>query len=764
MEVKTIVPSSRATIMLIGESPGEVEEACGKPFMGTDGTTLKKTLTQAGIFYGDCIVANTTTHRMKMFEDKKQLYPTLEYKLQLARLRNEISLHNPNIIIALGAIPLWVLCGVKGIKNYRGTILESTLVKGKKVLPVYHPKQVTYDWNLFYQSVMDFRKVSYEALTPDLPKDNQTLIIAPGKKVIIEYLNELYENREKLIISCDLEHTTPGAHISWLGISHSPDFAMSIQFLENRKPCFPESDEIEIWSHIAKLYNSEIKQVYHNAAYDVINLWHNQGVWCRNVHFDTLIAAHIMWPEFPRDLGYLASILLSVPAWKHTSGTQYEHGEYNARDTANTRALYDKMLPLIEADENYKNTFSLEMSELHPAGFMQLQGIDIDIKEKNRLNIEFSTKMKEIESGLSTILKKEINFNSPKQMQELLYVDLGLPTQYKRRKSADEPRKITTDSEALENLYVKTQDPILKLLLEHRKYTKILQFINTEISDEGKVHTSYNICGTTTGRWSSSKSIILDYGSGNLQNIDHRIRTMYKAPRGKVLVQADYVGAEAHLVAHLIQDHKLIKAFDEGLDVHIITASFMYNVPYEEVTKEQRKVAKGIRHATNYSGGPAVVAKKLGISMKEARIISDRFEAITPQLHTWHESIKRDLGANRTLITPLGRKRIFMDRWGDQLFRSAYAFIPQSTIGDLLNISLCDFYEKWKDIDSVGIIMQLHDAIYIWCSPEDASYWGQQLFNSMHRPITLPHTDLYIGVDFKVGENWKEMEKLEVTI
>ena len=764
MDVKTIIPSTRATIMIVGEAPGEVEEKCGMPFVGSDGTTLRKILTQAGIFYGECIITNTSCRRIKtFFLDKKQENPTPDFALQIARLKDEIETLNPNIIVALGAIPLRVLTGLSGLKALRGTIVQSSLVPGKKVLVTYHPKAVTYDWSLFYQSVMDFRKVRHESLNPEFREYKAELKVAPGKQDILQYLDFLYENRKEFVVAIDLEHLTPGAHISWFGISHNENFGMSVRFIENRVQCFPEMDEVEIWASIAKLCSSGIKLVFHNASYDVMNLWHNQGVWCENIHFDTLLSAHVLWPEFPKDLGYLCSILLNVPAWKHTSGNQYEHGEYNAQDAANTRALYDKMSPLIAADENYKVTFEREMAQIELAGYMQLRGVEVDPAQKEALHKEFFEKMTAIETGLSTILKKEIHFSSPKQMQELLYVDMGLPVQYKRRKSADDPRVVTTDAEALEKLYIATQDPVLKLLLEYRKYNKILQSINIELSPENKAHTSYNISGTETGRWSSSKSIILDYGSGNLQNVDRRVRKMYRGPANCRLIQADYIGAEAHVVSHLIQDHKVIKAFDDGTDIHKLTASIMFNVPYDEVTPELRTIGKTIRHATNYSAGPAVLQSKLKVTLKVAKEYLTRFQNATPQLALWHEKLRAKLSEDRILVTPLGRKRIFMDRWGDQLFRSAYAFVPQSTIGDLLNISMTDFYEKNKTEKGFGLWMQLHDAIYVWYDQNlDPVPIAQKMLESMHRPIKLPHIDLYIGVDFKEGENWKEMEGLKI--
>lgn len=764
MKVQTIIPSNHCSIMIIGQSSGNAEEACGKPFAGTSGTLLRKILTNANIYHNNCILTNASSIKMKKFYlDTKMQVPTAAFQIELNRLKEEIETLNPNIIVALGAVPLAALTGLKGILAFRGTVLESTLVPGKKVIATYHPGSLNYDWTSFYKTILDFKKISYESTFSEIKYPEYNLQIAPSKGEILAYLEYLYKNQNELTIAIDLEHLTPGAHISWLGISHNPTQAMAIQFIKNRTSCFPELAEIEIWSAIAKLLGSNIKQVYHNASYDVMNLWYNMGIECKNIYFDTIIAAHVIWPEFPRDLGFLCSILLNIPPWKHTSGNQFEHGKYNALDAANTRALCDVMKDKINSDPCYKETFDMEMAEINPAGFMQLQGIKIDLEERDRLNIKYSEKMTEIEAGLNQILNKEINLNSPTQIKQLLYDDLALPVQYKRRKSATEPRKVTVDAEALEKLYILVKNPILKLLLEYRKYTKILQSINIQLSPENKVHTSYNITGTKFGRWSSSKSIILPYGSGNLQNIDRRIRSMYVPPPGYVLLQADYIGAEAHVVAHIIQDSVIMQAFDDGIDVHKLTAANMFQVDIKDVTSEQRKVGKTIRHGVNYSAGPVIVATQLGIEVKKAKEYLKQFHNATPQLHIYHKRVKEQLQINRTLITPLNRKHMFTGIWGDGLFRGAYAFIPQSTIGDLLNQSLIDYYEKTKDDPDVGIYKQLHDAIYIWCLEEEVNKRAVELYHSMHRPIHLPHIDLYIGIDFKIGKNWKDMEHLEVT-
>lgn len=763
MIVNTIGPLD-AQIMLVGEAPGEDEAACGQPFVGYAGRTLKQLVASAGIIWDECLVSNVARERPPankialFFQDKKQTLPKENLQGWINQLKYEIETYRPNIVIALGGTALWALTGEKGIKTFRGTLLESTLVPNVKVLPTFHPQAVNYSWKLFHTVLMDLRKALFESSFPDIKPSEHIFSVSPPKAEILDYLAMLLEKQDELTIAIDLEHSNPGAHISWLGISHAPNFGMAIQFLNGHASCFPENDELEVWQAVARVLASDIKQVYHNASYDVANLWYNMGIECKNVYFDTIIASHALWPEAPKDLGYLCSILLNVPAWKHTS-QGFTKGEYNAADAANTRALFDVLQKLIFRDPNAKLIFDREMELLEPVAMMQLQGIHIDTVERDRLIGIHQAKRAEIQEGLSEILEKEINFDSPKQLQQLLYIDLALPIKYKRRKSINDARKITTDAEALKKLYTETKNPILKLILAYRKHTKLLQFLNVKLSPEGKVHTSYNITGTTTGRWSSSESIILSYGSGNLQNISYIVRSMYVPRKGLVLLQADYIQAEAVVVAYLINDIRLKQAFANGDDIHKLTAQMLFGGELEDITKEQRDIGKAVRHSSNYAAGPAVIANKLQCAIARAKIFLSTYHNACPQLRIWHQEIQNQLRKNRTLITPLGRKRVFTERWGDSLFRGAYAFVPQSTVGDLLNISLGNFYRRWgKEVD---ILLQLHDAIYIACPEKDVLMWKDRLRDTMIWPIHVNHEEMIIDVDFKVGPNWGEMEKLK---
>jgi len=240
---------------------------------------------------------------------------------------------------------------------------------------------------------------------------------------------------------------------------------------------------------------------------------------------------------------------------------------------------------------------------------------------------------------------------------------------------------------------------------------------------------------------------------------------------GYTIVQCDYKQAEAVVVAYLIGDMRLIKLFsdsfgkskkeceEQGWDVHKVTGSMMFGVPVERVTKEQRKIGKMIRHATNYSAGPGVLANGLGVKVAEAKQLLEQYHNACPMLRLWHKKIQKQLEYNRTLVNLLGRKHVFMERWGDNLFRSAYSFMPQSTVGDLLNTALIRLYQQHGNW--MTIYLQLHDAIYVVVRNSEVGKAIGAMRETMLIPLQHEGHEFTIDVDFSIGKSWGEMEEVE---
>lgn len=788
MIVNTEGPTN-AKIMLVGESPGEEEDNLGKPFVGYAGKTLDALLSQAGIARYQCLVTNVARERPPankihfFFEDKKCTIPKPKLQVWIEKLKEEIELYRPNVIIALGVTALWALTGEKRISEFRGYILPCTLVPGQKVLATYHPQAVNYDWKLYFQTVLDLRKGLRHSEFPEIKDGKQTLLPNVDLKTFINYMEECIAHPEWKDLSVDVETLQPGSHIEELGISHDPDFGMSILLLKGRAPALPERDELLLWQTFARLVACK-QVVMQNGAYDIGVLWHNNHILVENLRMDTLIAAHVCWPELPRDLGFLGSICLDIAPWKSKS---IRTSEYNPADAANTLGIALVLENEIKRQLS-QDQFDFEMNLIPVSLMMQLQGIDVDTAVRDELIAQWTKKRQETKEKLDLLIGREINFNSPKQMQQLLYMELHLPVQYKRRKSVEEPRTMTTDANALRALArLVPNNPVFNLILEYKKAdTLIERFLKVELSPEGKVHTSYNITGASSddeedtkktkrsfGRWSSSASIILPFGSGNLQNIPYEARKMYRAKPGYKIVQADYSQAEAVVMAHLTGDQKLVKMFRDSFglsrtekksyDVHKLTFAQMAGIDISQVTPEQRTAGKTVRHATNYSAGPQVLANRLGIKLGDAKQLIELYHRANPQLRIWYSQVQQELKRSRVLTNLLGRKHKFLDRWGDSLFRSAYSYIPQSTVGDLLNTALLRLYNKLPSLSfDITILLQLHDAIYTMVEEQYVMDTVKIMRECMLIPLYYANEEFMIDVDFAVGDSWAEGEELEI--
>lgn len=789
MLVNTEGPTN-AKIMLVGEAPGEEEDKLGKPFVGYAGKTLDVLLSQAGIARYQCLVTNVARERPPankiyfFFEDKKCTIPKPKLQLWIEKLKEEIELYNPNVIIALGSTALWALTGEKKISDFRGYILPCTLVPGKKILATYHPQAINYDWKLYFQTVLDLRKGLRHSEFPEIKDCKQALLPNVDLKTFINYMEECIAHPEWKDLSIDVETIQPGSHIEELGLSHDPNFGMSIFLLKGRAPALPEKDELLLWQTFARLVSCK-QVIMQNGAYDIGVLWHNNHILVENLRMDTLIAAHVCWPELPRDLGFLGSICLDIAPWKSKA---IRTSEYNPADAANTLGIARVLEQEIIKQAN-QDLFSFEMSEIPVSLMLQLQGIAVDITVRDELIAQWHKKRQETKEKLDAVIGREINFNSPKQMQQLLYMELHLPVQYKRRKSVDEPRTMTTDANALRALArLVPNNPVFNLILDYKKAdTLIERFLKVELSSEGKVHTSYNITGASSddeedtkktkrsfGRWSSSASIILPFGSGNLQNIPSEARKMYRAKPGWKIIQADYSQAEAVVVSHLTGDQKLIKMFRDSFglsrtekkpyDVHKLTFAQMAGIDVSQVTPEQRTAGKTVRHSTNYSAGPQVLANRLGIKLGDAKQLIELYHRANPQLRHWYSQIQQELKRSRVLINLFGRKHKFLDRWGDSLFRSAYSYIPQSTIGDLLNTALLKLYNKLPSISyEITILLQLHDAIYVMVEEQYIMDTIKTMREAMLIPLYYNNEEFMIDVDFSVGDSWAEGKELDIS-
>jgi DNA polymerase I-like protein with 3'-5' exonuclease and polymerase domains len=417
---------------------------------------------------------------------------------------------------------------------------------------------------------------------------------------------------------------------------------------------------------------------------------------------------------------------------------------------------------------------------------MMLRGVRIDTMKKSKLGTEFAAKALDYHKQFQEITGESgINLNSSDQMRSIFYVKYKLPMQYHPK-----TKKPTIDVASRNKLLKIARGEAKEALAAYRDYQTFNKLATTytgmKLDPDGRVHTSYS--WIITWRLNSSAS---PFGAGgNLQNIPSArkpegkaIRSLFIPDPGKIMLAADYRQAEAMDVAWEAEDLPMIQAFEQGLDTHWIKARELFGIPeaieYKYTTKEHlfkepitgqentlytlRELGKKCRHAGNYGEGPVMLQRDL---IKEADIHFDlatckkliqRYKSLNPMTMAWQRRIREQIKATRTLVSSFGRLRQFMGRLNDNLFRAAYAFSPQNTVGEMTQVAGREINSKLPYID---LLMNVHDELVMQLEPKHLETALKEVRELMEIPLEIHGRTLTIPVDFKVGPSWGELEEI----
>ena len=393
------------------------------------------------------------------------------------------------------------------------------------------------------------------------------------------------------------------------------------------------------------------------------------------------------------------------------------------------------------------------------------------------MQVEYRTKIIELQNRMEELVGHKLNVNSPKQMQKFLYEELGneKQTKVRKKKGADEKTtSVSTDAATLERIQAKSPHEAIPMVLEIRERQKLLStYLEAAPDADGRMRTNYKIAGTKSGRLSASETI---FGTGlNIQNVPAGpARRLFIADDGCSFVQGDLSQAEARVVAYVAGDERLIRVFTEGGDIHRKNASIIFSKPEEAVTDQERQLAKKIVHASNYGMGPRTFKEtcwnELGMEMSQsqAQTYLNMYFAQFIGVPRWHTQIQSQIRKNRTLTTPYGRKRMFFGYVGDDLFREAYSFIPQAVVSDHLNMALIELFDLFNRNPGLQaqIVMQVHDSLMVQCPDSKVDTVMDLMKQYMDKPVpaTRNSATFDIPVDFKIGKNWNDLKKKEVLV
>lgn len=425
-----------------------------------------------------------------------------------------------------------------------------------------------------------------------------------------------------------------------------------------------------------------------------------------------------------------------------------------ARNTRVTFLGQDVLEKKLEEEGMKQLFFELEMPLVFLLYEMQMEGIQVNKEELLLYGKKLQENILKLESQIYEMAGETFNINSPKQLGVILFEKLKLPFAKKTKTG------YSTSAEILEKL--KLEDPIIEKILEYRTLAKLKSTyadgLDTFICEDGRIHTKFHQTITATGRLSSAEP--------NLQNIPVRlelgrqIRKLFTPKEGCVFVDADYSQIELRILAHMSEDESLIKAYQEEQDIHRMTASKVFHIPFEEVTPTQRSNAKAVNFGIVYGISSFGLGQDLNITRKEAEgYINQYFEAY-PNLKKYLDNLVVQAKETGYVTTLYGRKRPipeimssnFMQRsFGERIAMNSPI---QGTAADIMKIAMLRVKKALKERGlQTKILLQIHDELLLEAPKEEAEQVAKLLKEEMMNAVSL---SVPLSVEVKIGENWYE--------
>ena len=382
------------------------------------------------------------------------------------------------------------------------------------------------------------------------------------------------------------------------------------------------------------------------------------------------------------------------------------------------------------------------------------EGIIVKRDELKAYGDKLLVRIDELEKAIYEAAGVEFNINSPKQLGEILFERLGLPAE-KKTKSG-----YSTAADVLEKLA--PEHKIVADILKYRGLTKLKSTyadgLAAFIADDNRIHTSFNQTITATGRISSTEP--------NLQNIPMRtelgrlIRKVFVPKDGYVFADADYSQIELRILAHMSKDKGLIDAYHEGEDIHRITASKVFHVPFEEVTPLQRRNAKAVNFGIVYGISAFGLSQDLSISAHEAKEYMEKYFETYPGVKKYQEDVIASAKAKGYSETMFGRRRpvpelkasnFNLRQFGERVAMNAPI---QGTAADIMKIAMIDVFFKLKELSLKSkLILQIHDELVIETAPDEVDTVTKLLVEEMEKAVAL---SVPMEVDCHTGSDWYE--------
>ncbi len=514
----------------------------------------------------------------------------------------------------------------------------------------------------------------------------------------------------------------------------------------------------------------DVLKIAHNLKFDykILKLY---DVDIKGNLFDTMIAHYLLNPDGRHGMDYLSEMYLNykpvsietIIGKKGKNQGNFRDADlqtqtdYAAEDADVTFQLYEIFAQQLKKENLEDLFYNVEMPLMKVLAKMELEGVSLDENWLKQESLDLENDLKQLETKIFELSGEEFNMNSPRQLGEILFEKMQLDPKAKKTKTG----QYATSEDILQKLASKHE--IIPYILEYRTYQKLkstyVDALPTQIDkDDNRVHTNFSQTTAATGRLASVNP--------NLQNIPIRtlrgqqIRGAFVADEGKKIISADYSQIELRLIAEISDESNMIQAFQNGEDIHASTASKLFKIPLEEVTKTQRSQAKTVNFGIVYGQGAFALAEQTGLSRSEAKQMIDAYYENYPKLKEWmaqqvHKA--RQLGYVETI---LGRKRHLKDINSNNFVvkghaeRNAVNAPIQGSAADIIKIAMINIDKKLEEENlETKMLLQVHDEL-LFESPESEIEIASKLIKTQMESAF--ETKVPLVVEVGVGKNWLE--------
>ena len=785
--------TGRERIALVGEAPGKLEQATGRPFVGAAGALQTRWLHSVGLQHSDVYWTNTYPTLPDTPGHKLALVPKDERAAWVEDLHTRLAaLDDPWVLVPVGDFALQALTGKKGIVKHRGSVYEYVDLRGRhiKVIGTIHPAATFRRPVWEGRCRADWQRIKGDLAFRELRLPQREHVIKPTLDDCEAFLEDARQRAKVLIIDVEtprkrlvevvqtkrgtsrVRHRKGSARVTCVGFSFDPALSLTI-------PTTPEywgEDLPAAWAIIRRLCALETcEKGGQNLHFDAFWLLdHDVPItrWC----WDTRWLHHAQHPMDEHGLAYQASLFTREPYWKDDTKEANELESewidwevflrYNGKDCTTTLEVLDHHLRVM-TDAQRRLYDALYQSLFAPMLDLMRHGLRVDTWARRRRANRLIAERLQLQDALATLAGEPLHGKtdlSNKKLQRFLYETLRLPLRKERKTGA-----ATTKEVAVRQLMLKhpkalgtDQEPDKpgSLILRYRRVSKLLGSLK-ETTEDADGRTRDQLGFTYTLRFTSGKS---PRRTGqNKQNIDHELLDLYVPDEGCICMELDLSQGEDRIVKVLTKSPRLIERARLAPwenDEHRRAASVIFRIPETAITASQRFIGKRSRHASNYGLHGQTLSEEL---LKDGYVYTpdecERFvETIihkdTPEVLDWQRAVRATVMRDRAITTTWGYTVSFQYfRLDDDLYRKAYATQPQSELTTILK--QWGLLPLWQYLRDTGLPARLnneeHDSLLLSTPPKYAWLLAQFLKRSLERPRVYGGVELTIPVEVKLG-------------